>query len=110
MAVEPADVRSNVADKTLAFGVGGVVIGIVIGSGIFLLPNVIARRLPSPGAGDLAAFGLLTGAALGMRVFGLLLVIYAGFAIALYLPRPWLGLGRAQWRFLIDSSLRPRLR
>jgi hypothetical protein len=66
----------------------------------------IARRLPSPGAGDLAAFGLLTGAALGMRVFGLLLVIYAGFAIALYLPRPWLGLGRAQWRFLIESSLR----
>jgi hypothetical protein len=48
----------------------------------------IARRLPSPRAGDLAAFGLLTGAALGMRVLGLLLVIYAGFAIALYLPRP----------------------
>jgi hypothetical protein len=66
----------------------------------------IARRPPSPRAGDLAAFGLLTGAALGMRVFGLLLVIYAGFAIALYLPRPWLGLGRAQWRFVIESSLR----
>jgi hypothetical protein len=66
----------------------------------------IARRLPSPRVGDLAAFGVLTGAALGTRVLGLLLVIYAGFAIALYLPRPWLGLGRAEWRFLIESSLR----
>jgi hypothetical protein len=66
----------------------------------------IARRLPSPRAGDLAAFGLLTGAALGMRVLGLLLVIYTGFAIALYLPRPWLALDRVRRRFLIESSLR----
>jgi hypothetical protein len=66
-------------------------------TGATLLLIRIARRLPSPRVGDLAAFGLLTGAALGMRVLGLLLVIYAGFAIALYLPRPWLGLGRAQW-------------
>ena len=62
----------------------------MIGATFFLIR--IARRLPSPRAGDLAAFGLLAGAALGMRVLGLLLVIYAGFAIALYLPRPWLGL------------------
>jgi len=66
----------------------------------------IARRLPLPSAGDLAAFGLLTGAALGIRVLGLLLGIYAGFAIVLYLPRPWLGSGRARWRFVIESSLR----
>jgi hypothetical protein len=66
----------------------------------------IARRLPSPGAGGLASFGLLTGTALGTRVLGLLLVIYAGFAIALYLPRPWLGSGRAWWRFVIKSLLR----
>jgi Dolichyl-phosphate-mannose-protein mannosyltransferase len=65
----------------------------------------IARRLPSPRAGDLAAFGLLAGAALGIRVLGLLLLIYAGFAIALYLPRPWRTLDRA-WSFLIESSLR----
>jgi hypothetical protein len=45
----------------------------------------IARRLPSPRAYDVAAFGLLTGATLGMRVLGLLLVIYLGFAIALHL-------------------------
>jgi hypothetical protein len=67
---------------------------------LFLLR--IARSLPSPRALDVAAFGLLAGAALGMRVLGLLLVIYAGLAIAIYLPRP--GLGR--WRFAIDSSLR----
>jgi hypothetical protein len=66
----------------------------------------IARRLPSPRARDLAAFGLLTGAALGIRVLGLLLVIYAGFAIALYLPRPGLTLDRVRWRFLVKSSLR----
>ena len=66
----------------------------------------IARRLPSPRAGDLAAFSLLAGAALGIRVLGLLLVIYAGFAIALYLPRPRLALDRVRRRFLIESSLR----
>jgi len=76
----------------------------MIGATLFLI--WIARRLPSPRAGDIAAFGLLAGAALGMRVFGLLLAIYAGLAIVLYLPRPWLGHGRARWRFVIESSLR----
>jgi hypothetical protein len=74
----------------------------IVGATFFLIR--IARRLPSPRAADIAAFGLLTGAALGMRVFGLLLVVYAGIAIALYLPRPWIG--RAAWRFAIESSLR----
>jgi hypothetical protein len=64
----------------------------------------IARSLPLPRAGDVAAFGLLAGIALGIRVLGLLLVIYAGAAIALYLPRQ--GRGLARWRFAIDSSLR----
>jgi hypothetical protein len=76
----------------------------MMGATLFLIH--IARRLPSPRAGDIAAFGLLTGAALGMRVLGLLLVIYAGVAIALYLPQPWLGHGRARWQFLAKSSLR----
>ena len=65
----------------------------MIGATLFLIR--IARALPSPRAGDIAAFGLLAGAALGMRVLGLLLVIYVGFAIVLYLPRPWLGQSRA---------------
>ena len=64
----------------------------------------IARRLPSPRVGDLAAFGLLAGAALGIRVLGLLLVMYAGIAIALYLP--WRERGDARWRFAIDSMWR----
>ena len=76
----------------------------MMGATLFLIR--IARSLPSPRAGDMAAFGLLAGAALGIRVLGLLLVIYAGVAIALYLPRPWLGHGRARWRFAIASSLR----
>src|SRR5580692_7612479 len=63
----------------------------MMGATYFLIRT--ARRLPSPRAGDVAAFGLLAGAALGMRVIGLLLVIYAGFAIVLYLP--WRGHGRA---------------
>ena len=70
----------------------------MMGATLFLIR--IARRLPSPRPGDIAAFGVLAGAALGIRVLGLLLVIYAGFAIALYLPRPWLatvGRGGASW-------------
>jgi hypothetical protein len=66
----------------------------------------IARRLPSPRALDIAMFGLLAGAALGIRVIGLLLVVYAGFAIVLYLPRPWSGNGRAPLRFAIHSIVR----
>jgi hypothetical protein len=73
--------------------------------GATLLLIRIARSLPSPRAGDIAAFGLLAGAALGIRVLGLLLVIYAGVAIVLYLPRPSPG-HRARWRFVIESSLR----
>src|SRR5476649_343689 len=76
----------------------------MMGATLFLIRA--ARALPSPRASDITAFGLLTGAALGMRVLGLLLVIYAGVAIVLYLPRPWLGHGRARWRFVIESSLR----
>ena len=61
----------------------------------------IARVLPSPRAVDIAAFGLLAGAALGERVIGLLLVIYVGFAIVLYLP--WPGDGRTWLRFAVKS-------
>ena len=74
----------------------------MIGATFFLIR--FARALPSPRIGDIAAFGLLAGAALGIRVLGLLLVVYACFAIALYLPRPWLG--HTRWQFVISSSLR----
>ncbi len=42
-----------------------------------------ARCLPRPRYSDVIGFGLLLGAALGMRVLGLLLVCYAGLAILL---------------------------
>jgi APA family basic amino acid/polyamine antiporter len=53
-----------------------IIIGIVIGSGIFLLPNLIARRLPSPAAivsvwiaaGVLSFFGALAYAELGAMI------------------------------------------
>src|SRR5665811_969712 len=57
----------------------------MIGATWFLLR--IARALPSPRGRDIAAFGLLAGAALGMRVLGLLLLVYIAAAILLYLPR-----------------------
>jgi hypothetical protein len=74
----------------------------MMGATLFLIR--VARALPSPRAGDIAAFGLLAGAALGMRVLGLLLVTYAAMAIALYLPRQRPGRS-ARWRFAIESSL-----
>jgi hypothetical protein len=47
----------------------------------------VARKLPWPRVSDVVAFGLLAGASLGIRVVGLLLVIYAVAAITIYLPR-----------------------
>ena len=76
----------------------------MMGATLFLIR--IARTLPSPRLVDIAAFGALAGAALGTRVIGLLLVIYVGFAVVLYLPRPWIGHARARWRFLNESVLR----
>ncbi|HEX5231727.1 MAG TPA: glycosyltransferase family 39 protein, partial [Bradyrhizobium sp.] len=76
----------------------------MMGAILFLIR--IAHSLPKPRAGHVVAFGLLAGAALGMRSLGLLLFIYAGLAIILYLPRPWLGRAGAHWRFVLESSLR----
>jgi len=58
----------------------------MMGATYFLLR--VSRRLPRPQLSDLALLGLLTGAALGLRAIGLLLVPYALAAIALQLPRP----------------------
>ena len=79
-------------------------------TGAMLVLIRIAHALPRPRAGDVAAFGLLAGAALGMRSLGLLLLIYVGVAIALYLPRPFYlprsWLDRAGRRFVVESLLR----
>ena len=78
----------------------------MMGATLFLIR--IAQRLPAPRALDVAAFGVLAGAALGMRVLGLILITYVGFAIAIYLP--WSGDGRTngqpRWRFAIKSLTR----
>jgi hypothetical protein len=63
----------------------------------------IGRRLPSPRALDVAAFGLLAGAALGLRSLGLLSLIYLGLTIALYLP--WRESG-GRLRFAARSVLK----
>jgi hypothetical protein len=74
----------------------------MMGATLFLVR--IARSLPSPRIGDVVGFGLLMGAALGVRVIGLLLVIYAGLVIPLYFP--WRGGSRGRWRFAAESALR----
>jgi hypothetical protein len=78
----------------------------MMGATLFLIR--IARRLPSPAARDIAAFGLLAGAALGIRVLGLFLIAYAALAILAYLPAR--GEPRAQgqprWRLAIGASAR----
>lgn len=45
-----------------------------------------ARDLPNPRARDVAGFGLLTGAALGIKVLGLLMIGYVGVAVLLSIP------------------------
>jgi hypothetical protein len=41
----------------------------------------VMRSLPQPRRSDVLGFGLLLGAALGIRVLGLLLVVYSGIAV-----------------------------
>lgn len=75
----------------------------MVGATYFLLRAV--RGLPRPRLADLVCFGILLGAALGQRALGLLMVVYAIFAIALYTPRELSSaaaarfLGRALVRF-----------
>jgi Dolichyl-phosphate-mannose-protein mannosyltransferase len=76
----------------------------MMGATLFLIR--IARRLPSPRAGDVALFGVLAGCALGVRVIGLLLVIYVGLAIVLNRSRPGLSHGRTQLPFAVESIVR----
>jgi hypothetical protein len=56
------------------------------GATLFLLR--LARQLPAPRALDVVVFGCLAGAALGQRSYGLLLFVYLGVAILIYLPWP----------------------
>jgi hypothetical protein len=71
------------------------------GATLFLLR--IGRGLPSPRAIDVAGFGLLAGAALGVRSLGLLLFLYPALAILMYLP--WRERG-GRLRFAVSSALK----
>jgi hypothetical protein len=75
------------------------------GATFFLLRA--ARRLPSPRASDVIAFGLLAGASLGIRVLGLLLFIYVAAAIILYLPRHVSAGARMRFAFFSVLQLLP---
>jgi hypothetical protein len=68
----------------------------------------MARSLPSPRLRDVLAFGVLAGAALGMRVLGLILIAYVGCAIAVYLPaaNETRAQGRPRWRLAAVSLMR----
>ena len=76
--------------------------------GATLLLIRIGRRLPSPRFRDVLAFGVLAGAALGMRVLGLILVAYIVFAIVMYLPaaRDARAQGQPRWRLALLSLMR----
>jgi Dolichyl-phosphate-mannose-protein mannosyltransferase len=57
----------------------------MMGATYFLLRA--ARDLPRPRLRDVVWFGILLGAALGMRVLGLLMVSYAGLAMVMRVPQ-----------------------
>lgn len=61
----------------------------MMGATLFLVR--VARRLPTPRGFDVAMFGVLAGAALGLRSLGLLILVYAGLAMLIYLPWPERG-------------------
>lgn len=79
----------------------------MIGAVFFLMRAV--RHFPTPRWGDVVAFGLLLGAATGMRAIGLLLVGYAGIAVLIAMPwseiRQHGGYGKAV-AFAIRSGMR----
>jgi hypothetical protein len=74
----------------------------MIGAIYFLLRA--ARDLPAPRWVDVLGFGLMLGAATGLRAMGLLLVGYAGLIALMSIPRPFRVADSAV--FLSKSALR----
>jgi hypothetical protein len=74
----------------------------MMGATLFLVR--IARQLPSPRAIDVAGFGVLAGAALGVRSLGLLLFVYLGLAVIIYLP--WRERRGARLRLAANAALK----
>jgi len=79
----------------------------MMGATLFLVR--MARRMTNPRWTDVLMFGLLTGAALGLRSFGLLMLVYAGLAILIYLPRTDQGAQRLRLVISSASKLLPAL-
>ncbi len=64
-----------------------------------------SRDLPTPRMRDVIGFGIMTGAALGIKSLSLLLLGYFGLAILINLPRPVIGHGMERARFVLRSVL-----
>lgn len=65
-----------------------------------------ARELPNPKPRHIVGFGLMTGAALGIKVLGLLLVGYVGVMILLSIPASAPPVSREAGRFVWASLIR----
>jgi hypothetical protein len=79
----------------------------VAGAIYFLLRA--ARDLPRPRSGDVLGFGLLLGAALGLRAMGLLLLVYVPLAIAMHVPRPLASAPAARFAFRAGVAFIPAI-
>jgi hypothetical protein len=75
----------------------------MMGATYFLIR--LSRDLPAPRWRDVAGFGLTLGAALGLRVLGLLLVGYAGLAMLMRIPRLRAGPVRDSLSFFAQSAI-----
>ena len=75
----------------------------MMGATYFLLK--ITRELPRPRWRLVLLFGVCCGCALGIRVLGLLLIVYAAGAVLLYAPLPRRGAWRATLAFAARAAL-----
>ena len=64
-----------------------------------------SRNLPTPRMRDVIGFGVMTGAALGIRSLSLLLIGYLALAVLINLPRPVIGHWHERARFAMRSAL-----
>jgi hypothetical protein len=75
----------------------------MMGATYFLLCTT--RDLPSPRMRDVIWFGILMGAALGMRVLGLLMIGYAGLTMMTHAPRQRSGAMRSRLNMFAQSII-----
>ena len=66
---------------------------------------LIGRQLPRPRWSLVVLFGVLCGCALGIRILGVFLIVYALFVVALYAPIGWRMSWRAVLGFAAGSAL-----